>query len=179
MGYDFGKGWTVGTEIEFEHGGAGTAVELEAEESGEYEAENEKGGEVVLEQLWANKSFLAGKINVKAGEIIVPVGLSTAYHAPIHFFTCYRPEGEATIFPNTWHQLGVSLWGRTGDWRYDLLFLSALNSESFTAESFVNSGSVSPYEYKVANTYSGAFRIDNYIIRGLRMALCGCEFMLL
>ena len=118
LGYDFGKGWTVGTEIEFEHGGAGTAVELEAEESGEYEAENEKGGEVVLEQFWVNKSFLSGKINVKTGEIIVPVGLSNAYHEPIHFFTCYRPEGEATIFPNTWHQLGVSLWGRTGDITY-------------------------------------------------------------
>ena len=46
LGYDFGKGWTLGTEIEFEHGGNGTAVEIEAEEAGEYEAEVEKGGEV-------------------------------------------------------------------------------------------------------------------------------------
>jgi len=28
MGYDFGHGWTMGTEIEFEHGGAETAVEI-------------------------------------------------------------------------------------------------------------------------------------------------------
>ena len=46
LGYDFGKGWTMGSEIEFEHGGNGTAVEIEAEEAGEYEAEVEKGGEV-------------------------------------------------------------------------------------------------------------------------------------
>ena len=31
LGYDFGKGWTLGSEIEFEHGGNGTAVEIEAE----------------------------------------------------------------------------------------------------------------------------------------------------
>ena len=49
LGYDFGKGWTLGSEIEFEHGGNGTAVEIEAEEAGEYEAEVEKGGEVNIE----------------------------------------------------------------------------------------------------------------------------------
>ena len=27
LGYDFGKGWTFGTEIEFEHGGTGGAIE--------------------------------------------------------------------------------------------------------------------------------------------------------
>ena len=27
LGYDFGKGWTLGTEIEFEHGGTGIAYE--------------------------------------------------------------------------------------------------------------------------------------------------------
>ena len=27
LGYDFGKGWSLGTEIEFEHGGAGLAYE--------------------------------------------------------------------------------------------------------------------------------------------------------
>ncbi len=173
MGYDFGKGWSMGTEIEFEHGGAGTAVELEAEESGEYEAETEKGGEIVLEQFWINKRFMQGEVNIKAGEIIVPVGLSNAYHEPIHFFTCYRPEGEATILPNTWHQLGVSLWGRVKDWRYEMQFLSALNSESFSAENFVHYGSTSPYEYKVANSYASAFRLDNFSVKGLRLGVSG------
>lgn len=46
LGYDFGKGWTLGTEIEFEHGGNGIAYEKEDEEGGEWEQETEKGGEV-------------------------------------------------------------------------------------------------------------------------------------
>lgn len=173
LGYDFGKGWTLGTEVEFEHGGNETAVEIEAEESGEYEAETEKGGEVVLEQLWINKAFLEGKVNIRAGEMIVPVGYANAHHEPLNFFTCYRPEGEATLLPNTWHQLGLSVWGRTQDWRYEVQFLSGLNSESFTGEGFVHQGATSPYEFKVANSYAGAVRMDNYAIPGVRIGLSG------
>ena len=171
IGYDFGNGWTMGSEIEFEHGGNGTAVEIEAEEAGEYEAEVEKGGEVNIEQFWINKEFMGGKLNIKAGEIIVPVGYSNAYHEPNQFFTVYRPEGEATIMPNTWHQVGVSLWGRLKGWRYEAQLLSGLNSESFTAENFVHYGATSPYEFKVANNYAGAVRIDNYSVKGLRIGL--------
>lgn len=173
IGYDFGKGWTMGSEIEYEHGGTGSAVEIEAEEAGEYEAEVEKGGEVNIEQFWINKEFMGGKLNVKAGEIIVPVGYSNAYHEPNQFFTVYRPEGEATIMPNTWHQVGLSVWGRLKDWRYEAQLLSGLNSESFTAENFVHYGATSPYEFKVANNYAGAVRIDNYSIKGLRLGLSG------
>lgn len=94
IGYDFGKGWTLGSEIEFEHGGNGTAVEIEAEEAGEYEAEVEKGGEVNIEQFWINKEFMGGKLNIKMGEIIVPVGYSNAYHEPNQFFTVYRQKAR-------------------------------------------------------------------------------------
>jgi len=57
LGYDFGKGWTMGSEIEFEHGGTGGAYEREFGEGGEYEQETERGGEVELEQFWLQKSF--------------------------------------------------------------------------------------------------------------------------
>ena len=74
MSYDFGKGWTFNTEVEFEHGGTESAVEVEAEETGEFEKEIERGGEVALEQFWLQKSFLDSKINIRLGHIIVPVG---------------------------------------------------------------------------------------------------------
>ena len=173
LDYDLGKGWTVGSEVEFEHGGNSTAVEIEAEVSGEYHAETEKGGDVIVEEFWLNKAFWQGRFNVKAGEIIVPVGYVNAYHDPMNYFTCYSPEGESTILPSTWHQLGLSLWGEVGAWRYELQFLSALNSESFTAENFVNQGATSPYEYKVANCYAAAMRVDNYSVKGLRVGVSG------
>lgn len=172
LGYDFGKGWTMGTEIEFEHGGVGMAYEKEDEEGGEWEQEVEKGGEVELEQFWIQKSF--GRwANIKAGHIVVPVGLNNAYHEPLNFFTVYRPEGENTVLPSTWHQTGVSFWGRTKGWRYELQFLAGLNSDNFTHTGWINKGPGTPTEGEIATKYGTALRIDNYCIKGLRIGLSG------
>ena len=173
LGYDFGRGWSLGTEIEFEHGGTGSAVEIEEEEGGEYESEVERGGEVVLEQFWINKSWLGGKLNLKMGHIIVPVGATNMYHMPTEFFTNMRPEGENTIFPCTWHQTGISLWGKTEDWRYEAMLLPGLDSDRFNRQNWVGNAAGSPYEFKIANTLAGAFRIDNTSVKGLRLSLSG------
>ena len=173
MGYNFGKGWSMGLEVEFEHGGTESAVEMDADESGEYEAEVERGGEVAIEQFWVNKAFWKGKFNVKAGEIIIPVGEINAYHMPMNFFSVYRSEGEAKMLPNTWHQVGISLWGRTKDWRYEAIFTSGLDAERFGNNCYAHYGAGSPYEYKLGNVYAGAARVDNYSVRGLRLSLSG------
>ena len=173
LGYDFGRGWTMGMEIEFEHGGTESAVEIDADESGEYEAETEKGGEVALEQFWINKAFSDGRFNVKAGELIIPVGEINQHHLPNEFFSVYRSEGEAKLLPNTWHQVGLSLWGSLPQWRYEAIFTSGLDAERFGHDCFVHYGATSPYEYKLANVYAGAARIDNYSVKGLRLSLSG------
>ena len=121
LGYDFGHGWSIGTEIEFEHGGIEAAVEKETEETGEFEQEIERGGEVALEQFWVQKSFNK-HLNVRAGHIVVPVGMTNSNHLPTQFFSLYRPEGENTIMPCTWHETGVSLWGKAG---WQALFATA------------------------------------------------------
>ena len=172
LGYNFGKGWTMGMEIEFEHGGTESAVEIDADESGEYEAEIERGGEIALEQFWINKQWNRA-LNLKMGELVIPVGETNAHHMPNEFFTVYRPEGEATIFPCTWHQVGAELWGRTRQWGYELMFTSGLDSEVFGSQSFIHYGGTSSYEYKIANTYAVAARVDNYTIPGLRLSLSG------
>ena len=102
LGYDFGKGWSMQTEIEFEHTGTGSAVEKEFTEAGERESEIEKGGELELEQFWIQKSFCP-EFNIRAGHIVVPVGGLNFAHEPLNYFTVYRPEGEYTILPSTWH----------------------------------------------------------------------------
>ncbi len=173
LGYDFGRGWSMGTEIEFEHGGTESAVEIEEEEAGEYESEVERGGEVALEQFWLNKAFWNGRMNLKVGHMIVPVGATNMHHIPTEFFTNYRPEGENTIMPCTWHENGISLWGEAGDWRYELMFLPGLDSDRFGRQGWVHDGAGSPYEFKIANAYAGAFRVDNHSVKGLRLSLSG------
>ena len=172
FGYDFGKGWTMGTEIEFEHGGTESAVEIENEEGGEYESEIERGGEVALEQFWIQKSFCPA-FNIKLGHIIVPVGGTNMHHTPTEFFGVYRPAGENTILPCTWHETGVSLWGEAGDWRYEVMLLPGLDSDRFGTENWIKDGAGSPYEFKIANSIAGAFRVDNFSIPGLRLSLSG------
>ncbi len=178
LGYDFGKGWSMGTEVEFEHGGSESAVEIEQEESGEYESEIERGGEVAIEQFWIQKSF-SRQINLRAGHIIVPVGQTNNHHTPVDFFGVYRPEGENTIMPCTWHETGISLWGETGLWgknsslRYEVLFISGLDSERFGNQGWIHDGSASPYEFKIANSYATAVRLDFMPVMGVRLSLSG------
>ena len=172
LSYDFGKGWTMSTEIEFEHTGTGSAVEYETEEGIEYEQEQEKGGEVALEQFWIQKSF-SKAFNIRMGHIIVPVGLNNAHHEPLHFFTVYRPEGENTILPSTWHDTGLSLWGRYGDFRYELTATAGLDAFLFNRDGWIHNGAGSPFEYKVANQYGFSARLDNYTLPGLRIGISG------
>lgn len=172
VGYNFGKGWSIGSEIEFEHGGTESAIEIEQEEAGEYEQEVERGGEVALEQFWIQKSFNTA-FNLKMGHFIVPVGLTNQHHMPTEFFGVYRPEGENTIIPCTWHETGISLWGKIKDWRYEVQFLAGLDADRFGNKGWIHDGAGSPYEFKIANAYAGAARIDNYSVPGLRIGISG------
>ena len=161
LGYDFGHGWSMNSEIEFEHGGTEVAIEVEGDEAIEVEHEVERGGEIYLEQFWIQKAFRQ-EANLRAGMIIVPVGQLNTRHEPDKFFTVYRPEGEATILPCTWHQIGLSFWGRAGGWRYEAQLLPGLNSRFFSNDGWIHGGSASPYEYTVATKPAGAVRVDNY-----------------
>jgi hypothetical protein len=172
LGYDFGRGWKMAMEIEFEHGGTGSTYEREKVEAAEYETEIEKGGEIALEQFWIEKTF-APYANLRLGHIIVPVGLTNQYHMPVEFFSVLRPEEESAILPCTWHETGMSFWGRAGAWRYEALFIAGLDAERFNDAGWIAGGSTSPYEFKIANNYAGAFRLDNYAVKGLRIGLSG------
>jgi len=172
LGYDFGKGWSMQTEIEFEHLGTGSAVEKEYTEAGEWESEIEQGGEVELEQFWIQKSFMP-QLNVRVGHMVVPVGGLNNAHEPLNFFTVYRSEGEYTILPSTWHDTGISLWGQVSDFRYEAMVVAGLDAFMFNRERFIGYGHKSPYEYKVANNYGFAARVDNTTIKNLRMSLSG------
>ena len=172
LGYDFGHGWSMGSEIEFEHGGVEAAVEMEDDEGGEYESEIERGGEVALEQFWIQKSF-SPALNLRMGHMVVPVGSTNRAHMPTEFFGVFRPVGDATVIPCTWHETGVSLWGRIGAWRYEAMVIPGLDSDRFGRENWVGSGSGSPYEFKIANAIAGVARVDNYSVKGLRIGISG------
>ena len=173
LGYDFGKGWSVGTEIEFEHGGTESAVEIEEEEGGEYESEIERGGEVALEQFWLQKAFNRYAI-LRAGMQVIPVGGLNAHHESTEYFGVYRNEGSFTIIPSTWHEVALTFMGSTPNgWHYQAMFLPGLDSDRFNRKNWVKPGAGSPYEFKLANVFAGAARVDYMGVQGLRLSLSG------
>lgn len=91
----------------------------------------------------------------------------------MNFFTVYRPEGENTILPCTWHQTGISFWGRHGDFRYEAQFVAGLDAYQFSSLNWIQPGTTKPFEFETANKYGVAARVDNYTIPGLRLGLSG------
>lgn len=135
--------WILTAEVEFEAGGTGIAYEIESQsgsENGEYETEVEKGGEVALEQFHLTR-LITREFNVRVGHMIVPMGLTNAHHEPLNFFTAARPEGATTILASTWHETGLSLFGRFGrgaaTFDYEAMVTSGLNPNGFDCYNWV------------------------------------------
>jgi len=117
-GYKFSDRIVFNSEIEFEHGG--------------YSDEHPEG-EAIAEFYYLD--FLINKaINVRAGQLLVPMGFVNEIHEPPAFLGARRPQVEQTIIPSTWHELGVGIHGDlTGSVTYRLYLLNGLDGSRFNA----------------------------------------------
>ena len=171
--YHFGRGWYLGTEIEFENGGTGATMEIEHnKEGGEIETEIEKGGEVALEQLHITKHF-SNAFNLRIGHMIVPVGLTNSHHEPTLFFGTVRPESETAILPSTWHETGIAVLGYLGDFRYEAMLVSGLDPNGFSSENWIGRGRQKIFEVSKMTNPAVAARVEYSGIRNLRLAVSG------
>lgn len=170
--YKFTPKWILGAEIEFEYGGTGTSYELENTENGEYETEVEKGGEVALEQFHITRMIIP-ELNVRAGHLIVPVGLTNAHHEPINFFGSSRPEGETTIIPCTWHETGIELLGGFGQgyasFDYEAMIVTGLNANGFDRNKWVRNGKQGLFEGDNFTSPAYVARLNYTGVPGLRL----------
>lgn len=119
--------------------------------------EVEKGGEVALEQFHITR-LVHPAFNVRAGHLIVPVGLTNEQHEPINFFGTSRPEGETTLLPSTWHENGIEVFGTFGRgytrFNYQALVVAGLNANGFDRNTWVAGGK------------QGLFETDNFTSPG-------------
>lgn len=170
--YKFNSKWILGAEIEFEAGGTGSACELENTENGEYETEVEKGGEVALEQFHITR-LIHPAFNVRAGHLIVPVGLTNEHHEPINFFGTSRPEGETTILPSTWHENGIEVFGTLGKkysrFNYQLQVVTGLNANGFDRNTWVASGKQGIFETDNFTSPAYVARLNYIGVPGLKL----------
>lgn len=167
--YKFSSSWILGAEIEFEYGGTGSAREMEwRTENGEYETEIEKGGEVALEQFHITK-LIHKSFNIRAGHLILPVGLTNAHHEPINFFGVYRPEGETTILSSTWHENGISFFGTIGKFDYEAMLVAGLDPLGFSRENWVASGKQGMFEIDCFTSPAVVARLNYTPLKELRI----------
>ena len=167
--------WILGAEVEFEAGGTGVTYEIEAQsgsENGEYEMEVEKGGEVALEQFHLTH-LVTPAFNVRVGHMIVPVGLTNSHHEPLNFFTAARPEGSTTIMASTWHETGLSFFGRFGKgaatFDYQAMITSGLNPNGFDAYNWVKKAKQGFLEVDNFSAPAYTARINWTGVKGLRI----------
>ena len=110
---------------------------------------------------------------MRAGHIIVPVGLTNAHHEPINFFGVYRPEGESTILPSTWHENGLEIFGSFGKgytgFDYQAMIVAGLNANGFDRNTWVAGGKQGLFEVDNFTSPGYAFRLDNKGVPGLRV----------
>jgi hypothetical protein len=169
--FKFTPSWILGAEIEFEAGGTGTAVELENSENGEYETEIEKGGEVALEQLHITR-LITPAFNVRAGHMIVPVGLTNAHHEPINFFGTSRPEAETALLPSTWHETGIEFFGTFGSrhalFDYQVMVVAGLNANGFDRNDWIIGGKQGFFETDNFTSPGYVARLDYRGVPGFR-----------
>lgn len=117
-GYKFSDRIVFNSEIEFEHGGY--SDELPA-------------GEVIVE--FAYLDFLINKsFNIRAGQMLVPMGFINELHEPPAFLGARRPQVERTIIPATWHENGVGVHGDLpGNLTYRVYVMNGLDATKFSA----------------------------------------------
>src|SRR5262245_21063810 len=124
VGHHFTDRLRFYSEVEFEHAVASAG----------------DPGEVAVEP-----AYLAGlinrRLNLRAGLLLMPIGIVNVYHEPPTFNGVDRPEAEQFIIPSTWREPGIGIFGElTTGFSYQLYLVNGLNANGFTASEAIRDG---------------------------------------
>lgn len=112
-GYKYNDKLLFNSEIEIEH------------------AADDKKGEVAVE--FAYLDYLhAREFNLRAGLLLVPMGLLSELHEPTTFLGARRPDVENRILPSTWRENGIGAFGDIGPFSYNLYLVNGFDAAGFT-----------------------------------------------
>ena len=93
----------------------------------------EDGGELALEQAYVQLQY-SKAFGIRAGIMIVPLGLVNVFHEPPAFHGVERPNVERYIIPSTWREAGIGINGSfAGGWQYEVYLMAGLNPDGLRA----------------------------------------------
>ncbi len=121
FGYRFNDWILFNSEIEFEHG-----------YTGKFRGDKPIG-EVGVEFGYVELMF-SRKANLRAGMLLVPVGIVNEKHEPSTFFGTKRPQVEQVIVPSTWRGNGIGFYGEIfPNVNYRAYLMEGLDVTSFSS----------------------------------------------
>lgn len=114
--------------------------ELEVEDT-KVQAGHDNAGEVSVEQVYLDYQ-LSPAATVRAGLLLVPIGIINETHEPTTFNGVDRPAFDNDVIPSTWRDLGVGMVGNLGSsgLSYRAYLLNGLVASGFTAEAGIREG---------------------------------------
>jgi hypothetical protein len=100
----------------------------------------EESGELELEQAYVD-FLLTRSFNVRAGMLLVPMGIINERHEPPVYMGVERPFVDTVIIPTTWFENGAGLFGEIGrGLRYRAYVMAPLNALEFSADEGIRNG---------------------------------------
>ena len=100
----------------------------------------EETGEVAVEQAYVDL-MIHRRMNLRAGMVLVPVGIQNERHEPPTFQGVERTFVDTFIVPTTWRDAGAGLFGELGrGFSYRAYVLPGLNAAGFSADEGIAGG---------------------------------------
>lgn len=129
----------------------------------------EDGGEVALEQAFLDY-MVAPALTVRAGLVLIPIGIINETHEPPTFNGVARPALETDLLPSTWRDIGIGAVGAipgTTGLNYKLYLVNGLRADGFSAGRGIRGGRQEGKEASFANpSFTG--RLE-WVRPGLRL----------
>jgi hypothetical protein len=132
VGHKFTPELLFNSEIEFEHAG------VVDEAAAQVDPVTGSGGAELSGEATVEFAYLDWQahpaLGVRAGKMLVPVGLVNEQHEPPVFFGARRPDVETILIPSTWSALGAGVYGQTAsglEWR--AYWMEGLDARGFSA----------------------------------------------
>ncbi len=139
VGYKFDERLLFNSEIEIEHAGVFDEADVVVD-PGSGEGTAELSGEVVLEFAYVDWQ-LRPQFGLRAGMLLVPVGLTNEMHEPPVFLGARRPDVERNIIPTTWRANGAGIYGESSNGlSYRAYVIEGLDGAHFSAASMLRGG---------------------------------------
>jgi hypothetical protein len=128
----------------------------------------EEAGELELEQAYVD-FLLSRRVNVRAGMVLVPIGIINERHEPPVYHGVERNFVDTVIIPSTWFDVGAGVHGTLGHgFRYRAYALAPLNALEFSADEGIRGGRQKGSQAE-ANSVAFAGRLEYLGVRGLAL----------